>query len=416
MKKIVSLIWLACAFLCGCENAENKAITDNRVFIKDAFERKEFDIFTPEAGESVVSVPVTLTRRDDTRSIEVSLSTSEEALTAYNIRYGKNYKLYPKELWRFESEKITFNKGATSAPARIIVQPISPELASTGEFYTMPIVIAGADDGVDVLEGANVAIYRVRGTPKATVAGAINSNTNRLYANLPHTATLEEQVRSAAMTIEFLIKFTARANANNFTLIQSDELARTGGDGHFFSRVENAKGGWQDAEVEFSVGGGGNAISAAPPGGIQLNKWYHVAFVFGNKQIQIYFDGQLAKSKDISRAYVSWYKGFEWIGGAFNRDISPVSRNSVMFSELRIWDVVRTPVELTDYMYAVNPQTPGLVGYWKMDDGAGNVFKDYSGKWADSQGLIFNGKASTPPTETTMSFEWYENEILTVGQ
>ena len=42
-------------------------------------------------------------------------------------------------------------------------------------------------------------------------------------------------------------------------------------------------------------------------------------------------------------------------------------------SEVRVWNVVRTQQQIQDNIYYVDPQTEGLVGYWKMDDNTTTV-------------------------------------------
>jgi hypothetical protein len=60
-------------------------------------------------------------------------------------------------------------------------------------------------------------------------------------------------------------------------------------------------------------------------------------------------------------------------------------------------------------MYRVNPQTPGLMGYWKMDDGAGNTVRDYTGH--------AGGKTYKWGTrDESNNLAWYPDQVLTVGQ
>lgn len=44
-----------------------------------------------------------------------------------------------------------------------------------------------------------------------------------------------------------------------------------------------------------------------------------------------------------------------------------------MISECRIWNVVRTQDEIKDNFYDVDPKTPGLLGYWKFNEGSGDI-------------------------------------------
>ena len=43
----------------------------------------------------------------------------------------------------------------------------------------------------------------------------------------------------------------------------------------------------------------------------------------------------------------------------------------------------RSEQEIWENMYDVDPQTPGLIGYWKFDEGEGNVIRDWTGNGND---------------------------------
>ena len=47
---------------------------------------------------------------------------------------------------------------------------------------------------------------------------------------------------------------------------------------------------------------------------------------------------------------------------------------------------VRTQEEIAGHIYSVDPKTPGLVGYWKMDDpNSPNIVKDATGNGNDAK-------------------------------
>ncbi len=46
--------------------------------------------------------------------------------------------------------------------------------------------------------------------------------------------------------------------------------------------------------------------------------------------------------------------------------------------QVRFWSKARSQMEIANNMYNVDPTSSGLEGYWKMDEGEGNVFKDSS--------------------------------------
>ena len=47
-------------------------------------------------------------------------------------------------------------------------------------------------------------------------------------------------------------------------------------------------------------------------------------------------------------------------------------------SELRVWSVARTADEIANNIYGVNPESEGLVAYWKFNEGVGSSITDHA--------------------------------------
>lgn len=52
-------------------------------------------------------------------------------------------------------------------------------------------------------------------------------------------------------------------------------------------------------------------------------------------------------------------------------------------SEVRIWNVQRTATEIAENPYQVKPNSPGLIAYWKFNEGTGIDIKDHTGNGND---------------------------------
>ena len=55
-------------------------------------------------------------------------------------------------------------------------------------------------------------------------------------------------------------------------------------------------------------------------------------------------------------------------------------------AEVRIWSVARTPEQIRENMYDIaDPENePTLLGYWKFDEGEGNIIYDRTGHGNDA--------------------------------
>lgn len=110
--------------------------------------------------------------------------------------------------------------------------------------------------------------------------------------------------------------------------------------------------------------------------------WVHIAIVFDQGQVRTYVDGELQDTREdvtFSGDGASPFaigQGFQqqrWLDGATR--------------EHRIWKVARSQAEIQRDKYRrLEAQQPGLVGYWRLDEGQGDTALDRSP--AENHGTI----------------------------
>jgi hypothetical protein len=114
---------------------------------------------------------------------------------------------------------------------------------------------------------------------------------------------------------------------------------------------------------------------------LNMNTWHHVALTYdvATKTVVVYLNGEEVSKRD-GNAPGNYSEGIKFsnrdvhIGKSY--DDGRHFRGDV--SEVRVWNVVRTKEEIANNMFSVNPNTPGLAGYWKFDEGYGKDIHDYS--------------------------------------
>lgn len=129
----------------------------------------------------------------------------------------------------------------------------------------------------------------------------------------------------------------------------------------------------------------------------ELDRWYHVAVTWNDTFAYFYVDGELLYRTGISNysgfnlgvaygGYESDYNRAFWIGYAYNADRFFPG----YMSEVRIWNRTLTEEEINaeNHFYSVPADSEGLVGYWKLNDGAGVIVKDSSPSGNDMVGEI----------------------------
>jgi hypothetical protein len=115
--------------------------------------------------------------------------------------------------------------------------------------------------------------------------------------------------------------------------------------------------------------------------------WHHVVGMLDtdDNEARIYYDGNLVANKSV----------FSEIGSATALTyIGSRGGNEMFFDgivdEVRLWNTARSQSEVQEYMYKQLTGTePGLVAYWKFDEGVGNIAFDKTIN--ENHGTLFGG-------------------------
>jgi hypothetical protein len=126
-----------------------------------------------------------------------------------------------------------------------------------------------------------------------------------------------------------------------------------------------------------------------PENSLVLDQWQHIAVTYnGQGLVTIYIDGV-----EQGVFYTTPPSGSIADNSADDLVIGNGSGNLAFdgpIDEVRIWNSVRTGEEISSNMnYYLVGDEPGLVGYWQMNEGSGELIQDRSGNGND--GMIFYG-------------------------
>ena len=180
---------------------------------------------------------------------------------------------------------------------------------------------------------------------------------------------------------------------NDFT-IEAWVNVRSLGDNQFIIDHENDGGGNDGFYLLVSPSGqarfgarndnGGTAQSVFSAQYLDLGRWHHVAGSYDNSTLNVYVDGQQT-SKPASGNVVYDALDFVFVARQGHTDSGHFNG---LIDEVRIWNVVRGPADIQSAMYqTLAGDVPGLVGYWRFDEGAGTVAFDSAG---DQDGVLID--------------------------
>lgn len=101
-----------------------------------------------------------------------------------------------------------------------------------------------------------------------------------------------------------------------------------------------------------------------------INDWTHIAVVYVNRKSSLYINGELVKKGLRSRKNILVPSGI--FGG-----VEPYGFYIGSLSEIRIWETARTELQIQANMSKeLNGNEEGLLGYWKMNEGAKAIIHD----------------------------------------
>ena len=120
---------------------------------------------------------------------------------------------------------------------------------------------------------------------------------------------------------------------------------------------------------------------------IPAEKWTHIALTcdVASGRMILYIDGQVAIDKS-GNTFKAVNLGTPYVNPSrevygFNIGYSYTSGRELDgdITECRVWNVVRSQEEIAANVYEVDPESKGLVAYWKFDEATGETIRDHTG-------------------------------------
>lgn len=365
-KTILAGMALGALLLTGCNDAEYDTLSNQAYILQTNTNANSSLKLTVGAEVATTTVNV---RLSDVANVEsrYRLVYDTAVVNEYNRLNETPYVSLPQESFSLSSEETTIEAGASvSTPITLTVPPYSEALKASGKKYAIGFRLENTSGNASVLPSGSKIVYILDQVVILPVVVLDQSHyvSQNLVKNYPLTEWTVE------MNINKHILYTEVGRGNNQAIFGA-------GPDEIYIR-------FGDAPIE------GNRLQIKTQG-TQMNSlalfnehtWYHLAFVCTGTKLYLYVNGQLDNSMDlpgkttnvnsINICSPSTY----WLGNA-------------MYSEVRFWQRARSQAEIANNMYACDPTTPGLITYYKMNEGEGYSFRDASGNGNNAE---TNGQA-----------------------
>lgn len=365
-KSILAGMALGALLLTGCNDAEYDTLSNQAYILQTNTNANSSLKLTVGAEVATTTLNV---RLSDVANVEsrYRLVYDTAVVNEYNRLNETPYASLPQESFSLSSEETTIEAGASvSTPITLTVPPYNEALKASGKKYAIGFRLENTSGNASVLPSGSKIVYILDQVVIQPVVVLDQSHyvSQDLVKNYP------------------LTEWTVEMNINKHVLYT--EVGRGNNQAIFGAGPDEIYIRFGDAPIE------GNRLQIKTQG-TQMNSlalfnehtWYHLAFVCTGTKLYLYVNGQLDNSMDlpgkttnvnsINICSPSTY----WLGNA-------------MYSEVRFWQRARSQAEIANNMYACDPTTPGLITYYKMNEGEGYSFRDASGNGNNAE---TNGQA-----------------------
>lgn len=339
------------------------------------------------------------------KDVKATISVDASLTDAFNHRYGTDYQLLPEAYLDFSPVSVTIEAGKVNSEKVSIGfknlmgqgedQTGAMEIDKT---YLLPVRLSSED--ISTMDGSSVAYYLVKRSSAITVAAQLTDN----WIEFPLMDTPGEVADAynglTALTYEALV------NVDRFDLNNKDGVCNIstvmGVEQYLLLRIGDAN--FERQCLQFDGSGNGSQFGKLPSKSDPAKKlysgsWYHVACTYDQNErvARIYVNGKLigevkeagvagptADNKiTLAMRALGMPEAYQFFIGKSYNDFRPLQGK---IAEARVWRVARTGDEIWKNMYRIenSKDQKDLIGYWKFNDGEGNVVKDYS--WVGNHG------------------------------
>jgi hypothetical protein len=158
----------------------------------------------------------------------------------------------------------------------------------------------------------------------------------------------------------------------NFEGKENGWVLAIGKDGRESSKTASGEIVWASHDASTNANNGALITS---PTKITLNQWQHVAATKNGTEVKLYLNGELVHTESLEAAEIAYNNGFELSIGKQNQG-RPFFKSAFQgeIDEMQIWNVTLSDAEIQEYMNTcLAGNEPGLVGYYKFNDGPGST-------------------------------------------
>ncbi|MDE6490883.1 MAG: DUF1735 and LamG domain-containing protein [Muribaculaceae bacterium] len=362
----ITALFLATAVLTACqEDMENY---ENKVFDSASPSEKVNTMFIKaDTPDQIKTLTASIAQPMD-HDMTVVYRAAPELVSDYNSLYGESAIELPAENYEISDPIAVISRGAvTSTPVEVKFRNFSD--LDVDAVYVLPVTIASSE--IPVLESNRTSYFVIKGAALINVVADMARN----YTQLSSPGNCVGLASMSQLTVEMLVyprSFDREGmEAGISTLLGNEDV--------FLLRLGDSE---PSDQIQLATS---NGNLTDPEWKLETNKWTFMTFTYDSSTgaVEIYFNGEKKGQTRTTqyRSNVNWDVAPSGKYGFFiGRSYSDVRWFDGEISEVRVWNRILSREEMLEknHFYSVSPQSNGLVAYWKFNEGAGRIVKDYA--------------------------------------
>lgn len=409
----IAAFFLALAVFTACDSyEESKREFDNAVYLDIAeMSQVQSAVFKKSIPtlERPFHVQMAYPASED---VTVTVSADPSLVETYNAIYKTAWKALDATYYDFPSQTLTVEAGRTLSETLTLNlknlmgdQQQGIEELNIDETFVLPVTITQAS--MSVLNASSTAYYVVKRSSAITSAASLRDNWITL-PKLDEWGPLAERYSNLnAITFEAFIYVYDFSKHNEISTIMGIE-------DYLLLRIGDSNFERQQLQFDGSGVGFGKFPKKDDLKLLNAGEWYHIAATYDEQTriVRIYVNGKLQSegtemglttpelinlakrgyynlfeqnpdNEDYKKAYGGWGDARQLFFGKSYDDSRQLNGD---IAEVRIWSVARTPEQIRENMYDIpDPENEtSLLGYWKFDEGEGNIIYDRTGHGNDA--------------------------------
>ena len=413
MRKIINIIAIAilAVMVWNCNSAGDKfqygkevifvAGTEDNPVVKLPVEDD------PPASYSVIVSSTGLVEKD----VKVTLAVCDTvALNAYNASHNSAYVVVDPTCVSVSSETVTIAAGTASSEA-YVVTITDFSFMKTGVKYMIPVSIkevSGTD--MDIMESSRTIFIRLARTMSFS---SLSMNDTGMYSEFEFA----DDKGVALYTYTYEVKCyptNLKTDAEeqicrlcNFTNPEDTKKKPVDLGGQNMLRFNENGRPWRSLQIVTPSGGDYTTTTL-----FEENQWYMLSMVWDGSTYQLYINGEpdgTTLTSDEGTYFQRIELGMSWTSYPSKQNFAG------RLCEMRVWNYARTKTQIQESLCGTDPNSEGLIAYWKFNQSSGTTFIDETGHgydmdWTKSKREKSDGAGLTATPEAATHISWIKDD------